>query len=171
MYAELKPSSMLKVCGDCKVEKPASEFNKDKGKLDGLHWCCVVCRKKYRQQPKVKAATSEYNKAQRLKNPEATKKRDREYTLRRYWGMTTDEFEKLMIKHNRKCGICGKKERSSAKKPLVIDHDHKTGAIRGLLCDNCNRGIGLLQDSKKLLQNAIAYLDQVLEAQDKKPAR
>lgn len=137
-----------------------SKFNKDKGKNDGLHWCCKSCRKKYRQQPDVKAQTSSYNKAERRRDPKLTKMRDRKYTLKRYWGMTADQFEVLMNEHNRQCGICGKQERSSPKKPLVIDHDHSTGEIRGLLCDNCNRGIGLLQDNISILHTAIAYLNK-----------
>lgn len=170
MYAELKLIGMTKVCGDCKIEKPLSDYCKDKGKKDGLHWSCKDCRKKYRQQPHVKAHTSGYNKARRQKDPKATKERDRKYTLMRYWGLTPIQFEELLKKHNSQCGICKKKDRSSDKKPLVIDHDHATGAIRGLLCDNCNRGIGLLQDSKEILQAAIAYLQQTSETQDKKPA-
>lgn len=170
MYAELRLSSMTKVCGDCKCELPMSEFNKDKGKHDGLHWCCKSCRKKYRQQPEVKAATSSYNRAERRRDPEATKNRDRRYTLRRYWDLTPEQFAALLEKQNGGCAICGK-NRSSAKKPLCVDHNHDTGAIRGLLCDNCNRGIGLLLDSPELLKNAIAYLEQALEVEDKKPLR
>lgn len=170
MYAELELIEASKKCGDCKVIKPLSEFNKDKGKQDGLNWCCKVCRKKYRQQPHVKAKTSLYNKAERLRDPKKTKQRDRKYTLARYWDMTPEMFEDLLNKHDRGCGICHKKERSSERKPLVIDHDHTTGEIRGILCDNCNRGLGLLKDSQEILQQAIAYLNKAVETQDKKPA-
>ena len=44
---------------------------------------------------------------------------------------------------------------------LVVDHDHKTGAVRGLLCHNCNRALGLLQDSKENLMNCLSYLERV----------
>lgn len=170
MYAELSLIAKTKVCGDCKLNKPASDFSKDKGKYDGLCWHCKVCRKKYRQQPHVRSQTSIYNKAERKKDPEKTKERDRKYTLSRYWGMTPEEFEKLLNDPGRKCKICKRPERSSEKKPLVIDHCHTSGRIRGLLCDDCNRGIGLLKDSPDILQNALDYLVQGLETQDKKPA-
>jgi hypothetical protein len=67
----------------------------------------------------------------------------------------------MLKKQNNCCGIC-KKHISEAlltrKSNLCVDHDHKTGKIRGLLCDNCNRGIGLLGDNIDILRNAIGYL-------------
>jgi len=56
-----------------------------------------------------------------------------------------------------KCAICG-----DAQEMLVVDHDHTTGTVRGLLCHKCNQGIGLLRESKEIMQNAIAYLARVL---------
>lgn len=56
------------------------------------------------------------------------------------------------------CAICGKPETKPNAKYLAVDHDHKTGEVRGLLCNNCNRALGLLQDNTEVLQNAINYL-------------
>lgn len=44
---------------------------------------------------------------------------------------------------------------------LVVDHDHKTGKVRGLLCHNCNRALGLLKDNKEIIQNCLSYLERV----------
>lgn len=58
--------------------------------------------------------------------------------------------------HAGRCGICGKEPRSG----FVIDHDHKTGRVRGLLCQRCNSGLGSLGDSIEGLKAAIAYLER-----------
>ena len=56
-----------------------------------------------------------------------------------------------------KCAICGKTPKEN-KKRLAVDHNHNTEANRGLLCSNCNAGLGFLQDKKELLESAIKYL-------------
>ena len=63
-----------------------------------------------------------------------------------------------MIQQNR-CAIC-KVKQEELDYDLVLDHDHVTGRIRGLLCHKCNTGIGLLQDDPDILQNAIDYLNE-----------
>ncbi len=57
--------------------------------------------------------------------------------------------------HNGQCEICGRKPNMNR---LVLDHNHTTGAFRGLLCSPCNRGIGMLGDSESNLRNAITYI-------------
>lgn len=59
------------------------------------------------------------------------------------------------FKADKVCVICG------SDKELVVDHDHKTGVIRGVLCGKCNRGIGLLDDSPERLRRAAVYLEEV----------
>lgn len=66
--------------------------------------------------------------------------------------MTLEDYEKMSDLQNGKCAICGE------KKELHVDHDHETGMIRGLLCGNCNRAIGIMKDDKNLLIKAIEYL-------------
>lgn len=84
--------------------------------------------------------------------------------LRRNYGITVDEYDEMLYKQNGVCKICGGIETSSNKwgiKRLAVDHNHDTGKVRGLLCNNCNRGLGLLKDSTELLSNAIKYLKEV----------
>jgi predicted nucleic acid-binding Zn ribbon protein len=91
--------------------------------------------------------------------------RDKVYSnryLKKNYNMNVDELQKMGELQNDKCGICqetGFKMRESHKTYLVVDHDHATGAVRGLLCHNCNRGLGLFQDSKDNLLRAIQYLE------------
>jgi len=79
------------------------------------------------------------------------------YYLRHY-GITLDQVIAMKIKQDYKCAICLKR-----KKKLHVDHNHKTGKVRGLLCFTCNTAIGKLQVDKgvQLLQRAIAYAIEV----------
>lgn len=73
--------------------------------------------------------------------------------LRRY-GISSDFFKGLWQDQNGCCAICDK----PLKEKFYIDHNHKTGRVRGLLCSGCNVGIGLLKDSPEMLSKAIRYL-------------
>lgn len=85
--------------------------------------------------------------------------------LKRNYGITLKEYTFLYKKQEGKCAIC-KREGFSLKDTietkLVVDHDHLSGKVRGLLCPNCNRALGLFKDSKEYLQNAIEYLQEPL---------
>lgn len=62
----------------------------------------------------------------------------------------------MYLKQHGRCALC---ERTpEADKPLVVDHDHSDGRVRGLLCDRCNRGIGFLQDNSVVLKKAARYV-------------
>lgn len=80
--------------------------------------------------------------------------------LRDGYGMTLEEYSRLLSSQGGRCAICGDDGRGKAKKAkrLHVDHDHKTGVIRGLLCSPCNFAIGLLRDNPELLRRAASYL-------------
>lgn len=85
--------------------------------------------------------------------------------LRDRYGMTPADEAAMLAQQNGSCAICKNSvtrmdHRSGKQNPLAIDHDHATGAVRGLLCDTCNRAIGLLGDSAETLRSAIAYLER-----------
>ena len=71
--------------------------------------------------------------------------------------MTPEQFEAMKAKQGGTCALCDKTE-SNPHKSLCIDHDHTTGKIRGLLCDNHNRALGLFKDSTEDLEKALDYL-------------
>lgn len=82
--------------------------------------------------------------------------------LKRTYGITYDDWMSLFKSQGGVCKICGSVGfylNKNAKLKLVVDHDHTTGKVRGMLCHNCNRALGLLQDSKKNLKNALKYLE------------
>lgn len=72
------------------------------------------------------------------------------------YGMSVEEYELRSSGQGHRCAIC--RETCPTGFRLAVDHNHKTGAVRGLLCINCNKGIGHLKDDPALLQAAINYL-------------
>lgn len=87
----------------------------------------------------------------RAKYPHKTRSR----YLQRNYKLTLEQFELLKDVQQGKCGICLKEV-----KRLVVDHNHKTGVVRGLLCISCNAGIGQLKDDVEIMFKAIAYLQR-----------
>lgn len=82
------------------------------------------------------------------------------YLIRNY-GISYEEYMRMHSEQGGKCKLCGGEGflmRKHHKTKLVVDHCHSTGKIRGLLCHNCNRALGLMQDNVETLQNAIDYL-------------
>ena len=69
-------------------------------------------------------------------------------------GVTEQQYQDKLLIQNGVCAICS----GTCTKSLAADHDHTTGAFRGLLCNNCNRGLGHFKDNKELLLNAVEYL-------------
>lgn len=83
------------------------------------------------------------------------------YELKRNYGLSSEKYQKLLDHQNGTCAICGKEEKIEIKGKLLslaVDHCHTSGDVRGLLCNNCNRGLGLFNDSIESLTNAISYL-------------
>ena len=93
----------------------------------------------------------------------ANKERFKGYSLKRDYDLSLEEYNTLLVKQEGKCAICGaldgsEKSNNNGSKSLSVDHDHQTGEIRGLLCSMCNKGIGSLEDSPKLVLKAYEYL-------------
>ena len=115
-----------------------------------------------RNYEKYRATTNRCSRAWRLLNPD--KDRIHRQTYRRnhpgrglyYYGITEEVFRALCKAQDNKCAICG----SSVEGRLSVDHDHKDGCIRGLLCRTCNLGLGLFKDNQELLIKAAGYLDR-----------
>ncbi len=78
----------------------------------------------------------------------------------RTFGITQKDYKEMLFKQNHQCLICGKRHENKRHERLYVDHDHKTDKIRGLLCHDCNIGLGNFKDDKFLLQKAIDYLNQ-----------
>lgn len=85
--------------------------------------------------------------------------------MKEQYGLSLGDLDRMLVAQGGGCGICGEKTlranwRSGKQDAFHLDHDHRTGIPRGLLCDNCNRGLGFFADDPVRLRAAIAYLDR-----------
>jgi hypothetical protein len=101
----------------------------------------------------------EYGRRLRAANPDYHKN----IFLKRHYGIGITTYNEMLAAQNGCCDICGKAESNEIKGKVVslaVDHDHKTGAIRALLCSACNTALGLFNDDPALLDAAKAYLNR-----------
>lgn len=89
--------------------------------------------------------------------PNTPKNRSKNSKLKFLFGITLREYDAMLASQNDRCRLCNR-HKSEFPKNLQVDHNHKTGKIRGLLCGQCNRGIGLLGDSREILLKAADYV-------------
>lgn len=147
-----------KYCGKCKEEKPVKFFAKNSCKKDGLQERCTPCRLLHHQKNK-----EEINR-KRKASYDAEKKWEEK--IKYSYGINKAKFLSLLEEQGYRCAICNTKDWGRGKKTNRphIDHCHSTGKVRGLLCNTCNRALGMLQDSIDILRNSILYLEKHNEA-------
>ena len=113
---------------------------------------------KARQDPEKNLQTLTYQKQYRENNRRVLSDRERQ----RRFGITPEGYSELLKSQNGTCAICKQPEtatRLGKVKALAVDHCHQSGAIRGLLCADCNTGIGKLRENTSIFLSAIRYLD------------
>lgn len=141
-----------KTCRKCSETKPIADFYGKSRSADfpessaGFSSDCKVC---------VRASVAAYRKARGQTHVDYMKSLD----LKRKYGISLDQYNKMFADQKGCCAICGKHQIEFAK-GLAVDHDHATGAVRSLLCVNCNLGVGCFRDNTELLKMAIAYLER-----------
>ncbi len=133
---------MKKKCSRCGTTKNLSDFYKRKDSKDGHNGVCSKCIKKYRYK---------------YRYSDKYKKSTLDYGLRKKYNITLVEYDVMFKEQGGVCKICGKKQLEKFHR-LAVDHDHKTGKVRGLLCQACNGMLGLAKDDITTLSNAIKYL-------------
>lgn len=102
----------------------------------------------------------EYYQKYYKENKDKYRERHRIRSLKVKYNLTPDQYNDLYIQQDYKCAICGTHEQDTQRKKLVVDHCHVTGNVRGLLCNNCNSGLGLFKDDVGLLNKAKQYLTE-----------
>ncbi len=163
----------MKTCSKCKIEKPLSEFYKDKYKRDGLSCACKMCKDDHSKivyaQNKEKIA--EYNKNYQKVNKQRLNKVSKDYyhsnkekhkdgILKRVYGITLDEYNQMIEDQNGICVGCGRPFYGTGTQGLApcVDHDHSTGKVRGIIHQTCNKALGLTYDDPEVLENLAQYL-------------
>lgn len=100
------------------------------------------------------------NKQRRIDNKDRVVEIERRSKLKKAYGITPKQYDEMLALQNNSCAICSAKKPGGRTKLFFIDHCHKTGNVRGLLCMRCNTGLGLFLDNPKFLVNAISYLEE-----------
>lgn len=138
----------MKRCSRCGVSKPESGFGVNTGR-GGRQPDCTPCHIAHARQ-KMAELTPEQRAAY---NDQRYRTR-----LKRKYGITAAAYDALLQGQGGVCAICQGARAAQGKRPLVVDHDHATGAVRGILCDYCNVALGRMGDDPARLEAAAAYL-------------
>jgi len=83
--------------------------------------------------------------------------------LKQTYGITLESYQIMLLAQNNVCAICERPEETiwrGQQTMLAVDHDHNTGAVRGLLCQKCNRALGLLEENRRSIDRLGAYIDK-----------
>ncbi len=145
-----KVARILIKCSKCKQEKLPECFPKGNKKNGYGGWCkdCEHKRSKiYREN------NPEYSKSRCKIYQKANKDKIKNHNLLKDYGITLDDFNKMLTEQGNKCKVCGKE----LTRPC-IDHNHKTNRVRGVLCQKCNAFLGLVEEDLKIISKAIEYL-------------
>lgn len=131
----------MKTCTVCLVEKPLDDYQNDKRRSDGKKSTCRPCK-------------LERERRWRREHPEAARLHRRRIHLKKNYGITLAEFEAMLAAQEGKCAIgqCGRDAR-------VVDHCHRSGKVRALLCSGCNTSIGHLREDPALIRSVAEWVE------------
>lgn len=172
----------LRECKRCHEKLAINQFSKDKTRHDGLHPYCKLCRNELSRSYSKSRLKNDviyaekirekdrhrYKDKRRKKNLDRTRswtpEQQKEYYLKHKYNITLENYHNMLKEQNYCCAICGEQETrtnpTTGISQLCVDHDHKTGKVRGLLCNKCNTGIGYFKENIDILNNAINYLNK-----------
>lgn len=146
----------MKRCHMCEEMLPRDEFNRHGRHKDGLQHACRRCvnsaARARRREPDHVPYTQKYKR----RTGQSSR---RQHAYRRTWkyGMRPCDLTVMRIKQTDRCAICDRVDTN-----MNIDHCHRTGKVRALLCGPCNRGIGQFKDDVERVRSAVIYLEKHL---------
>lgn len=150
-----------KICSKCKEKKSLSLFQVDKRQRDGCGARCKACncaesRVRYKRMGRE-------IKARLRVDYQAHPEKYRNMRLRTLYGISISTYSTMLMKQNGVCAICSRPEicqNQSGARPLNVDHSHRDGQVRGLLCNSCNLALGLMRDDIDIVDRMANYLKQ-----------
>lgn len=162
--------SIKKACKECGDELELKEFGVDKSMKDGRRAACRECRKEEGRRryasfsPEQREILLERTRQWRRDFPEKYKAAYQRGNRKDKYGIDEVTYQKMLAEQDGKCAICRQTETLKGNgtdvNRLAVDHDHRTGAIRQLLCGKCNGGLGFFRDDPALLKAALSYLEK-----------
>lgn len=166
----------MKTCNRCKKNKEDSEFVTSRGKPSTR---CGKCRIDRNRQAKKHYhnwhdEVRKYDKVYYHKNRERFVRIRRNNALKLKYGITIEDYESIFANQNGKCAICNcefvaNKQRGwGGKKEPCVDHNHKTGKVRGILCRQCNLSLSMIEN-ENFISKAQQYLAKLEKISDKEP--
>jgi Recombination endonuclease VII len=167
----------LKWCPACKQLLPVGDFHKNRRAWDGLYDRCKQCNAAAAATGhRSRGEDPKYREWRRQRGAEwrATAKADgraqqlnKKYSLKQLYGITLEEYDAILAAQRNCCAIC--RMRLTGSRAAHVDHDHDTGRVRGILCNNCNNGLGRFRDDPSVLRRAAHYLEDAASAPDPAP--
>lgn len=171
----------MKICKKCNIEKQNDLFHKNNKTKDKLCSWCKECASEYAKQPDRRKYQKNYRESEARKNSlkrfrdsgnekksrqnfyskNENKLKRKDYLLKITYNISLEIYNKILNEQQFKCKTCNislDELKNFKFKNLVVDHNHKTGEVRGLLCNNCNRALGYIKENKNTLENMIKYL-------------
>ncbi len=145
--ATVDPTTGLKRCGRCNISKRLTEFHRCSREKCGYQQWCKECRKAQNPEKRKQYFRDFYHNN--------TDKYLRSFYQRKY-GISLAEYRRMEAEQGGVCYLC--RSPCATGRRLAVDHDHKTGSVRALLCGNCNKAIGCFKEDAALMERAIAYL-------------
>jgi hypothetical protein len=154
----------VKICSKCNLTKPLADYYKDKTKIDGHRAMCKACNRESKKthtlseeaKAKRKAYCREYSREYNRAKCQDPRFRLNKHLKHKY-GITIEEYEDMLDKQGGVCYICHRECKVNGR--LCVDHCHRSGKVRALLCTQCNGALGLAEDSVITLKKMIAYLE------------
>jgi hypothetical protein len=134
-------------CRVCGKFKTPDQFNRDASRTSGFSSQCKECSTLYHKNRDL---------AKKIKAQIIRKNTNLKY----HYGVTLDSYGEMLASQNGLCAICGRSP-ELFNRAFAVDHDHATNIVRGILCPDCNRGLGGFHDDPDLLRKAADYLTKI----------